>query len=65
MAVDSKMSGCHFYISLFAASSSLKKLRPISFALERRMGAKRSNSVCSIHLYNVGKGKMLCEVNDY
>jgi len=60
-----KMSGCHFYISLFAASSSLKKLRPICFALVRRMGAKRSNSVCSIHLYNVGKGEMLCEVKDY
>ena len=53
------------YLSFFAASSSLKKLRPICFALVRRMGAKRSNSVCSIHLYNVGKSKMLCEVKDY
>ena len=53
-----------------AASSSLKKLSPICFALERRMCAKRSklmldevNSVCSIHPDNVRKGQMLCEVN--
>ena len=47
-----------------AASSPLKKLSPICFALERRMCAKRSNSVCSIHPNNVRKGQMLCELND-
>jgi hypothetical protein len=42
----------------------LKKLSPICFALERRMCAKRSNSVCSIHPNNVRKSQMLCELND-
>lgn len=48
-----------------AVSSSLKKPRPTALAFERRMCEKCSNSVCSIHLYNVRKCSMLCEVKNY
>ena len=45
-----------------ASPSDEKKFMPMAFAFSRNAGAKRANSVCSIHQYNVeGKG-MLCGV---